>query len=157
MLPPTIGQLVPDVALAATEGKTIKCSDYRGQYLVVYFYPKDNTPGCTQEGLAFRDAFAQFSALNTAIVGVSRDSVRSHDNFKCKHQFPFDLLSDTDESLCRLFDVIKFKNLYGKQVQGIERSTFVIDPQGLLIKEWRKVSVKSHIHEVLYFLTHYSP
>jgi peroxiredoxin Q/BCP len=116
---------------------------------VLYFYPKDNTPGCTQEGQAFRDNIEQFNALNAVILGVSRDSVRVHQGFKDKQQFPFDLLSDADETLCQLFDVIKMKNMYGKQVRGIERSTFLLDPDGLLVREWRKVKVKTHCEDVL--------
>lgn len=145
----TINKPVPDFQSTATGDKTVKLSDYRGQYVVLYFYPKDNTPGCIQEGQGFRDRIAEFTALNAVILGVSRDSVRSHEGFKCKQEFPFDLLSDHDESLCRLFDVIKLKNMYGKQVLGIERSTFLINPEGLLVKEWRKVKVKTHVDEVM--------
>ncbi|NOT11342.1 MAG: peroxiredoxin [Methylococcaceae bacterium] len=145
----SIGENVPEFEMAATGDKVVKLSDYRGQYVVVYFYPKDNTPGCTLEGQAFRDQSEKFAALNTVILGVSRDSIRSHEGFKGKQAFPFDLLSDQEEKLCQLFDVIKMKNMYGKQVQGIERSTFLINPQGILVKEWRKVKVKNHIDEVL--------
>ena len=144
-----IGQSVPHFELPATGGKTLSLADFQGKKLVLYFYPKDNTPGCTQEGQAFRDHIQQFDALNTAIVGVSRDSVKMHEGFKCKQEFPFDLLSDTDETLSQMFDVIKMKNMYGKQVRGIERSTFLIDENGVLIHEWRKVSVKNHIQDVL--------
>lgn len=144
-----VNEPVPDFQSTATGDKTVKLSDYRGQYVVLYFYPKDNTPGCIQEGQGFRDRIAEFTALNAVILGVSRDSVRSHEGFKCKQEFPFDLLSDHDESLCRLFDVIKLKNMYGKQVLGIERSTFLINPEGLLVKEWRKVKVKTHVDEVM--------
>ncbi|OAI13063.1 peroxiredoxin [Methylomonas koyamae] len=147
-----IGDTVPDFEVAATGGKSVKLSDYRGKKVVLYFYPKDNTPGCTQEGQAFRDNIGQFEALNTVVLGVSRDSVKVHEGFKCKQAFPFDLLSDQDENLCRLFDVIKMKNMYGKQVQGIERSTFLLDENGVLAKEWRKVQVKVHVAEVLDFL-----
>ncbi|WFP51682.1 peroxiredoxin [Methylomonas sp. EFPC3] len=147
-----IGTAVPDFEVAATGDKSVKLSDYRGKKIVLYFYPKDNTPGCTQEGQAFRDNIGQFEALNTVVLGVSRDSVKVHEGFKCKQAFPFDLLSDQDESLCGLFDVIKMKNMYGKQVQGIERSTFLIDENGVLVKEWRKVQVKVHVAEVLDFL-----
>jgi peroxiredoxin Q/BCP len=136
-----------------TFNKTFKLSSYKGQFVVIYFYPKDNTPGCTLEGQDFRDSIEKFTALNTVIVGISRDSLRTHENFKCKQQFPFDLLSDEDETLCQLFDVIKMKNMYGKQVRGIERSTFLIDPQGTLICEWRKVKVKNHINEILQVIT----
>lgn len=140
---------VPDFSAQSTGDKAINLSDYRGKYVVLYFYPKDSTPGCTQEGQDFRNNIERFNALNAVILGVSRDSVKSHENFKCKQEFPFDLLSDKDESLCQLFDVIKMKNMYGKQVQGIERSTFLIDSQGILVYEWRKVSVKGHCDEVL--------
>lgn len=148
----SIGHSVPDFEVAATGDKNIKLSDLTGKKVLLYFYPRDNTPGCTQEGKDFRDNIDQFNALNTVILGVSRDSVRVHEGFKCKHDFPFDLLSDPDEKLCQLFDVIKMKNMYGKQVRGIERSTFLIDNQGKLIKAWRKVKVKTHIDEVLQFL-----
>ncbi|WP_019865339.1 peroxiredoxin [Methylovulum miyakonense] len=149
MTSPSIGTAVPDLELAATGAKTVKFSDYRGQFVLLYFYPKDNTPGCTTEGQAFRDAIGQFTALNTVILGVSRDSVKMHEGFKCKQAFPFDLLSDPEEQLCNLFDVIKQKNMYGKQVRGIERSTFLLDPNGVLVHEWRKVKVKTHCEEVL--------
>ncbi|PKD39936.1 peroxiredoxin [Methylomonas sp. Kb3] len=148
----TLGSAVPDFEIAATGEKTVKLSDYRGKKVVLYFYPKDNTPGCTQEGQGFRDNIEQFNQLNAVILGVSRDSVKMHEGFKCKQEFPFDLLSDQDESLCNLFDVIKMKNMYGKQVRGIERSTFLIDEAGVLVKEWRKVQVKAHIAEVLSYL-----
>lgn len=145
----SVGTLVPDFSAASTGDKTVQLSDYRGSYVVLYFYPKDNTPGCTQEGQAFRDHIGEFTALNAVILGVSRDTLKMHEGFKCKQEFPFDLLSDQDEQLCQLFDVIKMKNMYGKQVRGIERSTFIIGPQGVLEHEWRKVSVKTHIAEVL--------
>jgi peroxiredoxin Q/BCP len=149
MTQPNIGDSIPEFEAKATGDKTIKLSDYQGKYVVLYFYPKDSTPGCTQEGQDFRDNIEHFTAVNAIILGVSRDSIKSHENFKCKQAFPFDLLSDTDETLSRLFDVIKIKNMYGKQVQGIERSTFLIDPDGVLVKEWRKVSVKGHCASVL--------
>jgi peroxiredoxin Q/BCP len=148
-----LGDAVPDVEALSTGNKTINLADYRGRYVVIYFYPKDNTPGCTQEGQGFRDNIDNFTAMDAVILGVSRDTIRVHEGFKCKQEFPFDLLSDTDEKLCRLFDVIKMKNMYGKQVRGIERSTFLIDPQGLLVREWRKVKVKSHCDEILHALT----
>lgn len=151
----TLDQPVPDFKLPATGDKTLALSDFTGKKLLLYFYPKDNTPGCTLEGQAFRDHIQQFDSLNTVILGVSRDSVKVHEGFKCKQAFPFDLLSDQDESLCQLFDVIKMKNMYGKQVRGIERSTFLIDENGVLIKEWRKVQVKTHLDEVLQFLQAY--
>jgi peroxiredoxin Q/BCP len=143
-----LGTTVPDFEITATGEKTVKLTDFRGHYVVVYFYPKDNTPGCTLEGQGFRDNIDKFTALNTVILGVSRDTMRSHEGFKGKQNFPFDLLSDHDEKLCKLFDVIKMKNMYGKQVLGIERSTFLINPQGILVREWRKVKVKNHIDEV---------
>ncbi len=118
-----------------------------------YFYPKDATPGCTTQGMQFRDAYAEFQAKNTEIVGISRDSVKSHENFKAKFNFPFELLADTEEVACSLFNVIKMKNMYGKQVRGIERSTFIIDPNGVLIKEWRGVKVDGHAAEVLSFIS----
>ncbi len=149
----SINKKIPDFEAKATGDKTVRLSDYLGHYVVLYFYPKDSTPGCTQEGQDFRDNYDKFKGLNAVILGVSRDSLKSHENFKCKQEFPFDLISDTDESLCRLFDVIKMKNMYGKQVRGIERSTFLIDPQGVLVREWRKVSVKGHCAEVLTVLT----
>ncbi len=145
----SLNQPVPDFEAEATGEKTVKLSDYRGKKLILYFYPKDNTPGCTQEGRDFRDQIEQFNTRNAVILGVSRDSVKVHEGFKCKQEFPFDLLSDKDERLCQLFDVIKMKNMYGKQVRGIERSTFLIDEEGKLVHEWRKVKVKTHIAEIL--------
>jgi peroxiredoxin Q/BCP len=144
-----IGQSVPNFAFAATSGLHAHLSDYQGQHVVLYFYPKDATPGCTTESQDFRDAYAQFQALNTVLFGISRDSLKSHENFKAKQNLPFELISDQDEQLCHLFDVIKMKSMYGKQVRGIERSTFILDPQGKIIKEWRKVRVKEHVNEVL--------
>lgn len=144
-----IGQVVPDFTAQATGDKAIRLSDYQGHNVLIYFYPKDNTPGCTQQAQCFRDTHDQFVALNTVIFGVSRDSVRSHDNFKAKHNLPFDLISDADESLCQAFDAIKMKNMYGKQVRGIERSTFLINPEGILIQAWRKVKVKGHCDDLL--------
>lgn len=144
-----IGESVPNFTFTATNGLSGQLNDYLGQYVVLYFYPKDATPGCTTEGQNFRDAYPQFQALNTQIFGISRDSLKSHENFKVKQSFPFELISDQDEHLCQLFDVIKMKSMYGKQVRGIERSTFIIDPQGKLMKEWRKVKVNGHVDEVL--------
>ncbi|MFT4059327.1 MAG: peroxiredoxin [Legionella sp.] len=144
-----IGDLVPDFFFSATSGVQEHLHDYKGKYLVFYFYPKDATPGCTTEGQDFRDAYAQFQALNTEIFGISRDSLKSHEQFKAKQNFPFELICDAEEQLCQLFDVIKMKSMYGKQVRGIERSTFIIDPEGTLAKEWRKVSVKGHVEAVL--------
>ncbi|HEY0635656.1 MAG TPA: peroxiredoxin [Gammaproteobacteria bacterium] len=145
----TIGKKIPAFSLPATSGKTLSLADLSGKNLVLYFYPKDSTPGCTTEGQEFRDRYGEFQALNTEILGVSRDSLRSHENFKAKQGFPFELLSDSDETLCRLFDVIKEKNMYGKKVMGIERSTFLIDHKGILRAEWRKVKVAGHADEVL--------
>ncbi|VEB32616.1 bacterioferritin comigratory protein [Legionella sainthelensi] len=143
------GESVPNFTFTATSGLSGQLNDYLGQYVVLYFYPKDATPGCTTEGQNFSDAYPQFQALNTQIFGISRDSLKSHENFKVKQCFPFELISDQDEHLCQLFDVIKMKSMYGKQVRGIERSTFIIDPQGKLLKEWRKVKVNGHVDEVL--------
>ena len=145
----SVGKKVPDFSLPATGEQDITLSDFRGKNLVVYFYPKDNTSGCTTEGQDFRDRINTFKRRNTVIFGVSRDSVKSHENFKAKENFPFELLSDADEKACKLFDVIKEKNMYGRKVMGIERSTFLIDTNGTLQKEWRKVKVDGHVDEVL--------
>jgi peroxiredoxin Q/BCP len=144
-----LNQSVPDFLLPATSGKNFQLSDYLGKNLVIYFYPKDSTPGCTTQGIQFRDAYADFQQRDTEIFGISRDSIKSHENFKAKFTFPFELLSDSEELACSLFGVIKMKNMYGKQVRGIERSTFVIDKNGILIKEWRGVKVEGHVAEVL--------
>ncbi|WP_413460039.1 peroxiredoxin [Herbaspirillum huttiense] len=143
---------VPDFSAAMTSGKTFNLADYRGKNLVLYFYPKDNTPGCTTEGMQFRDLHPQFQAANTDIFGISRDSLKSHENFKGKLGMPFELISDPDETLCTMFDVMKMKNMYGKQVRGVERSTFVIDGAGKVVKEWRGVKVPAHVDEVLAFI-----
>lgn len=145
----TIGKKVPNFTSPATGDQDISLSGLKGKKVVIYFYPKDNTPGCTTEGQNFRDSHAKFKRANTVILGVSRDTVRTHENFKAKHEFPFDLLSDTEETLCQLFDVIKEKKLYGKIHMGIERSTFLIDEKGTLKQEWRKVKVAGHVDEVL--------
>jgi peroxiredoxin Q/BCP len=145
----TNGKKIKNFKAPATGDKTISLSDYKGKKLVLYFYPKDSTPGCTTEGQDFRDAKGRFTRQNTVIVGVSRDSLKSHENFCEKQNFNFDLLSDADETLCTQFDVIKMKNMYGKKVRGIERSTFLIDENGVLRNEWRKVKVKDHVEEVL--------
>lgn len=145
----TVGKKIANFKVNATGNKTISLSDYKGKKLVLYFYPKDSTPGCTTEGQDFRDAKGRFTRQNTVILGVSRDSVKSHENFSKKQKFNFDLLSDTDEALCKQFDVIKMKNMYGKKVRGIERSTFLIDENGKLQHEWRKVKVKDHVEAVL--------
>ena len=144
-----IGKKVPNFTLPATGDKQISLKDLKGKNLVLYFYPKDSTPGCTLEGQDFRDHYSKFKRAKTVVLGVSRDSIKSHENFKAKQAFPFELLSDADEELCKLFDVIKMKNMYGKQVRGIERSTFLIDSKGYLRQEWRKVKVKGHVEEVL--------
>jgi peroxiredoxin Q/BCP len=145
----SIGKPVTDFKLPATGDKTLSLSELKGRHVVLYFYPKDNTSGCTREGEAFRDLHAKFKRAGAVILGVSRDSVKSHENFCANHDFPFDLLSDADEKLCRQFDVIKLKNMYGKEVLGIERSTFLIDDAGVLRREWRKVKVDGHAEEVL--------
>jgi len=147
-----LNQPTPEFELPSTGGKTFKLSDYLGKTLVIYFYPKDATPGCTSQGQQFRDAYPEFQAENAEIVGISRDSLKSHENFKAKFSFPFELLSDMEELACGLFDVIKMKNMYGKQVRGIQRSTFVIDSKGMLIQEWRGVKVEGHVREVLDFV-----
>lgn len=144
-----IGKPVPDIELPATGDKNIKLSDFRGKPVVLYFYPKASTPGCTQEGLDFTSAIAKFRRQSAVILGASRDSVKAQENFKSKQGFPFDLLSDKDEALCNAFDVIKMKSMYGKQVRGIERSTFLIDASGILRQEWRKIKVMGHAEEVL--------
>jgi peroxiredoxin Q/BCP len=145
----TLGQSVPNFELPATGAKTVRLSGLRGKKVILYFYPKDNTPGCTREGQEFSDHIAEFAPHNAVILGVSRDSIRSHEGFKSKLQLPFDLLSDEDEILCRQYDVIKEKTMFGRKVMGVERSTFLIDENGILRKEWRKVKVAGHISEVL--------
>jgi len=145
----TIGEKIPGIALTTTGEKRLKLSDFRGENLVLFFYPKASTPGCTTEGQDFRDAAGAFAAIPTKILGASRDGLKAQENFKAKHAFPFDLVSDQDESLCKLFDVIKLKKMYGKEYLGIERSTFLIDKAGVLHREWRKVKVKGHVNEVL--------
>lgn len=145
----SIGKKVPDFSLPATGGKDISLSQYAGKKLVIYFYPKDNTPGCTQEGQDFRDLYPQFKKAGTEILGISRDSIRSHESFKEKYNFPFPLLSDGKEQACKLFDVIQEKNMYGRKVMGVQRCTFLIDAKGVLRQEWRGVTVKGHATEVL--------
>ena len=147
-----INKKVPLLKLLGTSDLQFNLSDYKGRFLVIYFYPKDATPGCTTQGVDFRDAYKKFQALDTEIFGISRDTLKSHENFKAKFTFPFELLSDEEEKACELFGVIKMKNMYGKQVRGIERSTFVIDPDGKLIQAWRGVKVEGHIKEVLQFI-----
>jgi thioredoxin-dependent peroxiredoxin len=143
------GDQVPNFSVAATDDQTISLQDFRGKKLVIYFYPKDSTPGCTIESCGFRDQHDAFEANNTVVLGVSRDSLKSHEKFKARHEFPFDLLSDGDEALCQIFGVLKEKSLFGKKFMGIERSTFLIDEQGVLQKAWRKVKVKGHVQAVL--------
>tara|TARA_R110002012_G_scaffold213648_1_gene384734 strand:+ start:152 stop:661 length:510 start_codon:yes stop_codon:yes gene_type:complete len=149
MAMPELDQPVADFTGAATGDQTIRLSDLRGQNVVIYFYPKDNTPGCTREGEDFRDLHDEFSRLNTVIFGVSRDGLKAHDNFRTKYGFPFHLISDKDEEICRQFDVIRLKKNYGKEYMGVDRSTFLIDRQGVLRREWRGVKVKGHAEEVL--------
>jgi peroxiredoxin Q/BCP len=139
----------PALTLPATSGLQFKVSDYLGKFLVLYFYPKDSTPGCTTQGMQFRDMHDAFTAANAVIFGISRDTLKSHENFKAKYTFPFELISDSDEIACQAFNVIKMKNMYGKQVRGIERSTFLINPQGTIMREWRGVKVDGHAAEVL--------
>ena len=141
-----------DFSAAMTSGQTFKLTGRPARYTVLYFYPKDNTPGCTTESIAFRDLHEQFRQANTDVYGISRDSLRSHEGFKSKLGLPFELISDPDEAVCSQFGVMKMKNMYGKQVRGIERSTFVIDADGKLMKEWRGVKVPNHAEDVLEFI-----
>lgn len=145
----TIGKKIKNFSRPATGDKTLSLKQLAGKKVVLYFYPKDSTPGCTTEGQNFRDAKAKFTRQNAVILGVSRDSIKRHENFKAKQAFNFDLLSDEDESLCQQFDVIKLKKLYGKEYMGVERSTFLIDEDGTLLEEWRGVKVKEHVEAVL--------
>ncbi|HED40104.1 MAG TPA: peroxiredoxin [Chromatiales bacterium] len=145
----SIGKAVPDFEAVATGDKIIRLSELAGKNIVIYFYPRDSTPGCTREGQDFRDHYNKFKRQKCLIFGVSRDSIKSHENFKAKQAFPFDLISDKEETLCDLFSVIKMKNMYGKKVRGIERSTFLIDANGTLQHEWRGVKVPGHVEEVL--------
>jgi peroxiredoxin Q/BCP len=146
-----LSKKVADFTALATGG-TFKLFEHRGRPVVLYFYPKDNTPGCTTEGAQFRDLYKKFEKAGALVVGVSRDSLKSHENFKAKMEFPFELISDDDEKLCKQFGVIKMKNMYGKKVRGIERSTFVIDGKGTLVREWRGVKVPGHAQAVLEFV-----
>ena len=148
----SIPKKILNMKLSATGGKTLHLKDFADKILVIYFYPKDNTPGCTIEGQDFTRLYKKFQACKSQILGVSKDSLPSHVKFKEKYKFHFDLVSDPDEKLCKAFDVIKEKNNYGKKVMGIERSTFVLDKEGVLIKEWRKVKVANHAQEVLDFV-----
>ena len=147
-----LGKPVPDFSLPSTGGTTFTLSQQLGSKLVLYFYPKDSTPGCTTEGAAFRDSHDEFRRAACEVYGVSRDSVASHEKFKAKMQFPFELLSDADEAVCKQFGVMKLKNMYGRKVRGIERSTFVLDGKGVLAREWRGVRVPGHVEEVLNFV-----
>ena len=144
-----IGKKIPSFSTILDDGSELKSKDFNGKYIVIYFYPKDSTPGCTKEGEDFRDLHKEFIKRNAQIYGVSRDSIASHQKFKAKYKFPFHLISDEDESLCKIFDVIKEKNMYGRKYMGIERSTFLINDKGQLLSEWRKVKVKGHAQEVL--------
>ena len=144
-----IGEKVPEFSLPSTGNKTVELSELKGKNIIIYFYPKDATPGCTIEGQNFRDNIRKFSLLNTVVLGVSRDKISSHEKFKKNQKFPFDLLSDDDEKLCKIFNVMKEKNMYGRKFFGIERSTFLIDKKGILRNEWRKVKVKDHVSDVL--------
>lgn len=148
----TIGNAVPAFTAQSTQGE-ITQNNFLGQWTVLYFYPKDSTPGCTTQAQNFRDQLENFKAFNCQIIGVSRDSLKSHDNFTGKQSLPFALVSDPDETLCTLFDVMKMKNMYGKQVRGVERSTFLIDPKGVLVKEWRGLRVPGHVDQVLQAVT----
>ncbi len=145
----SIGDKIPNLTVATTKNEALGLSEYAGKKLVMYFYPKDNTPGCTQEGKDFTEHYAEFQALNTEVVGVSKDTLKKHSNFIEKYGFAFDLIADTEEELCQAMDVIKEKNMYGKKYMGIERSTFIFDEKGLLTHEFRKVRVKGHIDQIL--------
>ena len=150
--PSILNMTVPDFSAQITGTKPFQLSQFRGKKLVLFFYPKDNTPGCTTESLQFRELYPIFQKAGTEIIGISRDSIRSHDGFKSKLELPFELISDADEMVCTMFDVIVMKSMYGKKVRGIERSTFVIDAAGQIVKEWRGVKVPGHVDEVLEFV-----
>jgi peroxiredoxin Q/BCP len=150
--PSILNMTVPDFSADMTGSKPFQLSAYQGKNLVLYFYPKDNTPGCTTESMQFRDLHAEFAAANTEIFGISRDSLRSHEGFKAKLELPFELISDGDERVCTMFDVMVMKSMYGKKVRGVERSTFLIDASGKIMKEWRGVKVPGHVDEVLEFV-----
>jgi peroxiredoxin Q/BCP len=145
----SVGKRVKNFTLPATGDQNLSLSDFKGRSLIIYFYPKDNTPGCTREGQDFRDLYPRFTEAGAEILGVSRDSVKTHDNYRNKHGFPFHLISDKEELLCKQFDVIKEKKLYGRTYMGIERSTFLLDADGVLQQEWRKVRVPGHVEAVL--------
>ena len=150
--PSILNMTVPDFSAQITGTKPFQLSQFRGKKLVLFFYPKDNTPGCTTESLQFRELYPIFQKAGTEIIGISRDSIRSHDGFKSKLDLPFELISDADETVCTMFDVIVMKSMYGKKVRGIERSTFIIDAAGKIVKEWRGVKVPGHVDEVLEFV-----
>ena len=150
--PSILNMTVPDFSAQITGTTPFQLSQFRGKKLVLYFYPKDNTPGCTTESLQFRDLYPKFQKAGSEIIGISRDSIRSHDGFKSKLDLPFELISDADETVCTMFDVIVMKSMYGKKVRGIERSTFIIDAAGKIVKEWRGVKVPGHVDEVLEFV-----
>ena len=150
--PSALNLIVPEFSAAMTGDQTFRLSDFKGRKIVLFFYPKDNTPGCTTESMQFRDLHSQFRSADAEIFGVSRDSIRSHEGFKAKLEMPFELIADPDETICNMFNVMKMKNMYGKQVRGVERSTFVIDGTGKLVKEWRGVKVPGHVDEVLEFV-----
>ena len=149
--PSILNMTVPDFSAQITGTTPFQLSQFRGKKLVLFFYPKDNTPGCTTESLQFRELYPLFQKADTEIIGISRDSIRSHDGFKSKLDLPFELISDADEMVCAMFDVIVMKSMYGKKVRGIERSTFIIDAGGKIVKEWRGVKVPGHVDEVLEF------
>ena len=144
-----VGKKCPAFKAAATNDQVVENSSFKGMNVVIYFYPKDSTPGCTTEGQDFRDNYKKFKDFNTEIIGVSRDSIKSHENFKLKQSFPFELLSDHDEKMCKAFDVMKMKSMYGREYMGVDRSTFLINKSGKVVKEWRSVKVKGHVDEVL--------
>jgi len=150
--PSILNMTVPDFSAQITGTKPFQLSQFRGKKLVLFFYPKDNTPGCTTESLQFRELYPIFQKAGTEIIGISRDSIRSHEGFKSKLELPFELISDADEMVCTMFDVIVMKSMYGKKVRGIERSTFIIDAAGQIVKEWRGVKVPGHVYEVLEFV-----
>ena len=144
-----LGKKSPKFKAECTSNKILSNEDFIGKNLVIYFYPKDSTPGCTTEGQEFRDQYKIFKKYNTDIIGVSRDSIKSHENFKLKQSFPFELLSDPDEKVCKAFDVMKLKSMYGREYIGVDRSIFIINDKGIVVREWRSVKVKGHVAEVL--------
>ncbi|GAA4030141.1 peroxiredoxin [Actimicrobium antarcticum] len=150
--PSALNKIAPDFSALITGTQPFTLSSYLGKKVILFFYPKDNTPGCTAESMRFRDLYPEFEQANTVIFGISRDSLRSHEGFKAKLGMPFELISDPDEAVCLLFDVMKMKSMYGKTVRGVERSTFVIDASGTLVKEWRGVKVPGHVDAVLEFV-----